>query len=105
MMGLQEIRAASNNATRKARATRKHPYVFDGNKAAVHIPFLGDYCPRGWKRTERELLFCDMSGFGSSGEAALTIDQMLASFKVGYGYALVEQGQFQGYVAEYERPE
>ena len=97
------IRYMQRKAARVARRSNREPYVYDGNPDSVRLPFLGDYVPKGWTLTDRDQLFVDTSGFGSAGEPALTQKQMIASFKTGYGYALVEAGQFQGYVAEFER--
>ena len=103
MMDLHEIERLSKDATRNARKSNLQPYFQSYDGATGKIPFLGDYVPKGWRRTEREPLFVDISGFGSPDEAALTTKQMFAAFMVGKGYALIERGQFQGYVAEYEQ--
>jgi len=72
------------------------------------FPFLGDYVPDGWTLCESiDPLFVDSSGFGSTGEPALTVDQFIARLrdfqKSGdpYGFAIVETGQFQIYVGVY----
>lgn len=77
------------------------------------IPFLGDYVPRGWKRVgvpEGRCVykhdgvscwFVDSSGFGADDEPALSIEQFLGCLEAGFGYAIVEAGQFQVHVAKY----
>lgn len=69
----------------------------------LFFPFLGDYIPKGWKRTDREF-FVDTSGFGTRGELALTLDQFLDKVLPSHGYATTQHGQFQAYVAEYIPP-
>jgi hypothetical protein len=81
------------------------------------IPFIGDRRPRGWKRMDASALLgsdrgcvpwsgpeknhfieVDSSGFGTPGEIALTFEEFLEAVRKigpGYGYAMVEQGQFQ----------
>lgn len=87
-----------------------------------YIPSIGDYLPSGWRRVEpseigpnrsrpvagtvghnsgvpgdREVskYFVDSSGFGSPGEPALTVQEFADLIRPGYGYAIVEEGQFQ----------
>ena len=72
------------------------------------IPFLGDYVPPGWEEVPfddpaQPRLFVDTSGFGGDGEPALTQDQFFKRLEAGYGYAIVEAGQFQAYVARFKR--
>jgi hypothetical protein len=85
------------------------------------LPNLGTYLPEGWARVDpievtgeqrnrhasgtigetegrdREVskYWVDKSGFGSEDELALTIREMAALLRPGYGYAIVEEGQFQ----------
>ncbi len=95
------------------------------------MPNLGDYVPYGWRLADcgefdslpgsgyqrndpsNPLLFVDSSGWGSSGEAAMTPEQFYSAARsimgeaaqqnktVGFG--LVEQGQFQCYVGVFVR--
>jgi hypothetical protein len=83
------------------------------------IPFIGDHVPKGWKRTDiltddwdqrskyehdgMGSYFVDTSGFGSEGEGALTIKGMGRVFRPGFGYALIEVGQFQGNIGVFEK--
>jgi len=91
------------------------------------IPFIGSRCPRGWKRvrlsdidekvTSRDWshgvtsggnhgygsYFVDSSGWGSGGEAALTIGEFADRMIPGYGYAVEFAGQFQVNVAVYKK--
>lgn len=63
------------------------------------FPYLGDYQPKGWRKTAE--YFVDSSGFGSEGEPALTIGGFIKKLKVGFGYAITSAGQFQVHVGEY----
>jgi hypothetical protein len=110
-MSLSEIRRLSNEAAQEAAEENKQPYVpFDEAEIMgpkFFIPNLGDHRPEGWKLVEE--LFCDKSGFGAPGEAALTIKQfrekVLEYYKTkkSYGYGMIEEGQFQCYVGVFER--
>lgn len=45
----------------------------------------------------------DTSGVGEDDEPALSSRQLVEKLRSGYGYALTELGQFQGYVQEYRK--
>ncbi len=90
------------------------------NQHLRHMPNLGTRCPRGWKRVpactllkkdesdhglvpfhgdeRNHFVEVDASGFGRPGEIALTFGefcQWVSERGGGYGYAIVETGQFQ----------
>jgi EAL domain-containing protein (putative c-di-GMP-specific phosphodiesterase class I)/DNA-binding CsgD family transcriptional regulator len=72
----------------------------------MKIPFLADYVPPGWEKTEDDPLSCDMSGFGRSDESALTQEQLartIARDVSGIGYGMTKHGQSQCHVARYVR--
>jgi hypothetical protein len=118
MMGIAEIRDINRRMTNKARRNKTLPFVpteaqraefANGNLQApgARIPFLADYVPKGWVKDEDEF-FVDMSGFGRDDEPALSQRQFalrLALLPPGYGIAMTEQGQFQGYVGVYHPKE
>lgn len=111
MMDAGTIRRMSEEAAKTAAREKKTPYVpYDVAEVQgerFSIPFLGTYVPKGWKKVDS--WFCDSSGFGREGEAALTIDQMKAKIianledKATYGYAITEQGQFQCFITVYKK--
>ena len=49
--------------------------------------------PEGWE--EIDVLLCDTSGVGGTGEPAYTPDQLKKKLEVGKGYAIVDIGMFQ----------
>jgi hypothetical protein len=109
MMSLDAIRAASADATNKARARKKTPLtIFDEShiEDIFNAPNIGDYDPPGWKLVE--VLMCDAFGVGRSGEAALTKDQLMETVREHveagnrYGYAIVAVGQFQASIGVFE---
>lgn len=116
MIDPRQIKAEAQEATAKAAKAKKHPYVIfnqeeiedyrDGHKP-FPFPMIGDYIPPSWERVEE--LFCDSSGLGSSGEAALTKEQLCAKLvkylgsKDTYGFAITQAGQFQVYVGVYKK--
>jgi len=59
------------------------------------------FCPKAWELIDT--LFVDSSGFGGPGEPALTIEEFHSKIKAGFGYAIVEAGQFQVYVGVFRR--
>ena len=112
MMSLEAIRNLSNKQAAKAARSKKVPYVpFDRGEIENYPPFpfpnIGSYIPKGWKELRR--LFVDTSGLGSENEPALTTGQFkeklleLHNANDGYGYAIVEEGQFQVYVGVFEK--
>lgn len=101
MMDLETMRAVNARAQRAARGNV--PATWKGERIGFKIPFLGERVPRGWRRTDREALFVDSSGMGAPGEPALTQEEMFAALTIGKAYAVIESGQFQLYVGEYER--
>jgi hypothetical protein len=115
MMGIAEIRAANRSATANARRTGRKPWepspeererLKAGDSKAARFPYLADYVPRGWERTEQEPIFVDISGVGLDSEPALTAKQWareIGNDPSGTAYAVIEAGQFQGYLARYRR--
>ena len=105
------IAELSRQATRKASREHCYPTIVEqedldaalaaGHNPRLDIPFIGDWVPRGYVPTEN-LYFVDSSGFGTRGEPALTQEEFLNKLRPGYAYAIVEAGQFQVYVQEYE---
>lgn len=126
MMSPSTIREMSRDAAKRAARARKEPWEAtpdalergrNGDTSGVEIPFLGDHVPKGWERINLMepkrgwhedvdgfgAYFVDTSGFGGSGEPALTQKQLMEVLLPGYGYALIECGQFQGYVGVFRR--
>ncbi|MCB7128153.1 MAG: hypothetical protein J3T61_01280 [Candidatus Brocadiales bacterium] len=105
MFSLETIQGIQREAAARAAADEKVPFVvWEEDLAAFPpfpFPFLGDYVPPGWKQDRT--WFVDSSGFGRPGEAALTATQFRDHLKVGKGYAIVGQRQFQVYVGEYSQ--
>ena len=105
MMGLATIKRMSRESAEKAAAAHKEPFMMWEGDAETFPPFpfpnIGDHRPEGWELVES--LFCDSSGFGSSGEAALTVEQLKERLKPGFGYAIIEEGQFQAYIGEFRK--
>ncbi len=112
MMSLEYIQQLNRDAAERAAQENLSPYVYwDESELdqseGFPFPFIGDLEPEGWIEVERH--FVDSSGFGEVGEPALTAGQFvdlirerITSGKVT-GWAVVESGQFQVYVAEYHK--
>jgi hypothetical protein len=61
----------------------------------------GRHAFRGYTRVAT--WFVDSSGFGAPGEPALTVEEFIDRLRPGSAYAIVGVGQFQVYVAEFEK--
>lgn len=55
----------------------------------------------GWRLVRTH--FVDSSGLGQEGEAALTVKQFVERLEPSLGYAVLEVGQFQVVIGEFER--
>ena len=109
MMSLSQIYELSDEAARKARRHGKKPYVIWPAEAerikldrSFPFPFIGSYRPKGWKLVDT--YFVDRTGLGSENEPALSRAAFRSKLKAGMGYAVIEAGQFQVYVGEFEPP-
>lgn len=104
MYGLETIKAMNEERARASKGQQPYVIKSTGEIAGMPpfpFPNFGDYRPKGWKLVET--YFVDSSGMGSSDEPALTVEQFKKKLKVGFGYAIVEAGQFQVYVSEFKR--
>ena len=103
MMGIETIMAMSNKAAVNAKEQGLRPLEADTFEEVRAMPNLGTYLPRGWALVERH--FVDSSGFGSDNEPALSVGQFsaLVERNPGFGWAIMEEGQFQIYVGQYRR--
>lgn len=119
MMDLQTIHKLSEEAGEQAEQCGKQPLVLTqaeigrlkkGDIAGIRgMPNLGTFLPQGWARVKlgKEhgvytddnegygAFFVDSSGFGKTGEAALSLREFVGKLKSGLGYGIVEEGQFQ----------
>jgi hypothetical protein len=109
MMSLSTIRQLSREAAERAADQGKRPYLVEqedieywrDRQVPFPFPNLGDYVPDGWEQVDT--LFCDSSGWGAPGEPALTREQLLDVLEPGFGYAVIEAGQFQVYLGKFKR--
>jgi len=74
--------------------------IHDGERL-IGIPFVGNKSFKKWREIDN--LFVDSSGFGRSGEPALTIDEFHKQIKAGFAYGVTEAGQFQVNVGVFEK--
>jgi hypothetical protein len=111
MMSSQQIHDNSYRAATEAAKFNHVPFVIwpgdidnwrAGKNLPVPFPMLGDYVPPGYE-TIGEPEMVDVSGFGTRGEPALTLDQMLDWLEANAAYAFVELGQFQGYIQKFRK--
>lgn len=111
MMSLETIVAVNQEVAEKAASEKLVPYVPAGPSeieqwSTLPFPSIGYYEPPGWKKTDAEW-FVDKSGLGKEWEPALTLQQFkfelrgYALVHPGYGFAAVEEGEFQAMVAAF----
>ena len=113
MWSLGTLEYLNRQAARKARSSRREPYVPSleeiDNFPPFPFPNLGPYVPAGWERVEDATWYADSSGWGRTGEPALAVNQLkgelrrYASDNPRHGFAIVECGQFQCYVGAYRQ--
>ncbi len=112
MMGLETIKAISREAGESAARDNELPYVYWNSDEVDEFdtfpfPELGEYVPEGWELVEQH--FVDSSGWGGTGEPALTGEQFKDVIKgriaevPNTGWAVTEVGQFQLYVGEFRK--
>lgn len=103
MYDLKTIIEMNKKAGKQAKENKIEPLVarYDKDEAIFESPDLGNFIPKGWKEVKR--YFVDSSGFGLESERALTGNQFQDNIKEGFGYAIVETGQFQVYIGEFEK--
>lgn len=106
MMSLDQIRAASDTMSRRAARNHTQPKVFDEETETSEIfgiPALGYRVPRGWTLLNTYLV--DSSGLGSESEPALTHNGFISLIEgaPGYGWGIIEAGQFQVVVGQFEK--
>lgn len=108
MMDLETIKKTNEERCNQAKVDHVEPFVIESQKQidsfeGFPFPHIGDYRPKDWELIDN--YFVDSSGFGAENESALSVRQFLDKLKVGYGYAIIEAGQFQVYVGEFKRVE
>lgn len=105
MMSLATIAYLSREQAVKAAAARKVPFLVWPNDLDAFPPFpfpnIGDYRPKGWRLVDS--LFVDKTGLGRDWEPALTAKALKERIKVGMGYAIIQEGEFQAVVGEFEK--
>lgn len=128
MMDLQTIRLLAEEAGEAAAELGRNPAVIDaedleaarqGDLSRFQIPNLGTYLPPNFERVslesedgERGVYMGDNDGFGAyfvssgfgggPGEPALSLKELLERIVPGYGYAVVEEGEFQVKVGKFK---
>ena len=104
MYDLATINQMNEERCEEAGREGKEPYLINDNAEIEKFPpfpNIGTFRPQGWKLVKE--LFVDSSGLGSEGESALTVAQFKEQLKIGNGYAIIEKGQFQVYIGEFEK--
>ncbi len=112
MMSLQAIKDLSQGAAIRAAHAKRVPLVIEREdadsrdrlfQALQRIPNLGSYVPEGWSEVQRYLV--DSSGWSDPQELAshgcFSLEGLMDEVKIGRGYAIVEEGQFQVKVGEF----
>ena len=126
MRSLQSIIADSREQGIQAARDEKRPLVIEEEDwlsrevltdMIRRLPNIGDYTPDGWTETKR--FFVDILGEATGkgmfntpehirelkAHGCLTFSELLDNVRVGFGYAIVEGGQFQVYIGEFKKGE
>jgi hypothetical protein len=101
MFSISTIRVLSDKAAIQAAQRKRKPFVFwdaEEAKKLDRIPFIGHYQPEGWEQVSEVLV--DTTGLDEEGPALSVktfVAHVIADLEAGhgYGYAIVERGQFQ----------
>ncbi len=105
MFSLATIDYLAREAAEKAAKKKLVPFLVEKEDLRKMPPFpfpnLGDYRPPGWELIDE--FFVDHSGWGKPGERALTAKQFLAKIEPGFGYGIIEQGEFQLWVGKFRQ--
>lgn len=117
MMSARVIRQMSDEAAERAAREGRKPYVFwnvdEVRRAAkanrFPIPNLGSLRPDGWELAEHRLV--DKTGLGADYEPALTHRQFAAWVEdevanadgETFGFAIIEEGQFQVVIGKFRK--
>ena len=126
MLGAETIARMSDVAAWRAAEEGRSPLSVWGVSDLRHIPFLGEYCPAGWRPAlwagdqvpqpprsvfaahhQQAMVEVDASGWGSQHEPALTFDELDAYVKTvnravrNVGFGIREAGEFQIVVGVY----
>ena len=110
MMSLETIHRLNTEIAVEAAEQEQRPLVLTADELDYCPPFpipdLGHLEPNGWERTDATW-FVDKTGHGHEWEPALTIEQFKRELRKyvadhpGHGFAIVEEGEFQVYVAAF----
>jgi hypothetical protein len=115
MMSLSAIEQLNEEIAAEAAAEGRYPFVVDSHdierwRRAVDVgeppgfpfPNLGYHEPEGWVELER--MFVDATGWDlyDAGGPAMSIAEFVNALEPGFGYAIVETGQFQVYIGKFE---
>lgn len=112
MMSLETIRSMSDEAAEEAAAEGLEPMALwpSDCEPPFRFPNIGSMDPEGFEEVEQ--FFVDHSGFGGSGEPALSGEAfskkllaMVQASEVTLYAAVTETGQFQLYVTVYRKEE
>jgi hypothetical protein len=116
MMSIEVIHRLSQEIAVEAAKAGRQPIVLEpedfevyrATGRGVRLPNLGDHIPRGWERLPTDdWWFVDKNGCGLDYEPALTLRKFLSRLEQfnrehpDYGYAIVEEGECQVFVAPF----
>lgn len=106
MMSPETISYLARKQARAAAKNGSKPLIIEAEdlpriaEIIRHIPNIGTYRPRGYSLVDHFLV--DNSGMGAEDEPALTFAGLCRRVKAGMAYAIIETGQFQVVVGEFE---
>ena len=103
MMSEQQIIAESDRAAKVAARKKRVPYIVWPGDAAKWPPFpfpnIGSHRPKGYKLITH--FQCDKLGNGDG--FSLGLVEIKQRVKEGLAYAIIEEGEFQLVIGEFEK--
>ena len=103
MLDLDTIKKMNKETAIAAKRNKVNLKEYSGENAteyAKSIPNIGNLRPKGYTLTDTFIV--DSSGCGASNEPAMTFSHFIKVIKKGFCYAIIEAGQFQVYIGEFE---
>lgn len=126
MISIETARSMAQDQAAKAAQDGNVPFMvwqddldhLNVAKVCMAMPYLGTHLPDNWERVKLDentpgvnmgdnddfgAFFVDSSGFAGLGEAALTPEAFIEHLEAGFGYAIVEAGQFQVKIGKFKQ--
>ena len=103
MMSQRQIIELSDQEAKKAARQRKFPFIVWPGDVEKMPPFpfpnIGSYRPKGWTLVDH----FQASKQGEDDGFSLGLEEVKQRLRVDFGYAIIEEGQFQLVIGEFKQ--